>query len=174
MCGCLSHTPNWAPGLQPRHVPWLGIKPATLWFTGQRPIHWATPAGAIKYFSSLLMATQNSHIIYSVNHTLVAGYFMLFIVTYLTNAELTKLTHIFVRIPNYFIGEIPKSGNSGWKSSSRLKVFDLMSLFQRLCFLIHPPTVYVLPIHLLLPACFSLDLHSLSLLLRRALYILGR
>ena len=21
MCGCLSHTPNWGPGLQPRHVP---------------------------------------------------------------------------------------------------------------------------------------------------------
>ena len=22
----------WRPGLQPRHVPWLGIEPATLWF----------------------------------------------------------------------------------------------------------------------------------------------
>ena len=21
MCGCLSHTPHWGPGLQPRHVP---------------------------------------------------------------------------------------------------------------------------------------------------------
>ena len=27
MCGCLSHTPYWGPGLQPRHVPWLGIEP---------------------------------------------------------------------------------------------------------------------------------------------------
>ena len=27
--GCLSHAPYWGPGLQPRHVPWLGIKPAT-------------------------------------------------------------------------------------------------------------------------------------------------
>ena len=31
-------------GLQPGHVPWLGIKPVTLWFTGQHSIHWATPA----------------------------------------------------------------------------------------------------------------------------------
>ena len=33
MCGCLSHGPHWGPGLQPRHVPWLGIEPATVWFT---------------------------------------------------------------------------------------------------------------------------------------------
>ena len=30
-----SHAPNWGPGLQPRHVPWLGIKPVTFWFAGQ-------------------------------------------------------------------------------------------------------------------------------------------
>ena len=46
MCGCLSHAPYWGPGLQPTHVPWLGIKPATLWFSGQHSIHWATPARA--------------------------------------------------------------------------------------------------------------------------------
>ena len=46
MCGCLSQAPYWGPGLQPRHVPWLGIEWATLWFAGQRSIHWATPAGA--------------------------------------------------------------------------------------------------------------------------------
>ena len=44
MCGCLSHTSHRGPGLQPRHVPWLGIEPAILWFTGQHSIHWATPA----------------------------------------------------------------------------------------------------------------------------------
>ena len=33
-------------GLQPRHVPWLGIDPVTLWFTGQQSIHWATQARA--------------------------------------------------------------------------------------------------------------------------------
>ena len=38
MCGCLLSTPHWGPGLQPRHVPWLGIKPATLWFVDQRSI----------------------------------------------------------------------------------------------------------------------------------------
>ena len=47
MCGCLSHAPYWGPCLQPRHVPWLGIETATLWFSGQHSIHWATPARAV-------------------------------------------------------------------------------------------------------------------------------
>ena len=46
MCGCLSRALHWEPGLQPRCVPWLGIKPATLWFTARHSIHWATPARA--------------------------------------------------------------------------------------------------------------------------------
>ena len=44
MCGCLSHAPYLGPGLQLRHVPWLGIELVTLWFAGQCSIHWATPA----------------------------------------------------------------------------------------------------------------------------------
>ena len=32
MCGCLSGGAHWGPGPQPRHVPWLGIELATLWF----------------------------------------------------------------------------------------------------------------------------------------------
>ena len=32
-CGCLSCGPHWGPGPQLRHVPWLGIEQATLWFT---------------------------------------------------------------------------------------------------------------------------------------------
>ena len=32
MWGSLLCSPYWGPGLQPRHVPWLGIEPATLWF----------------------------------------------------------------------------------------------------------------------------------------------
>ena len=50
MCGCLSHTPSWGLGPQSRHVPWLGIKPATRWFTGWRSIPWATPARAVYIF----------------------------------------------------------------------------------------------------------------------------
>ena len=42
--GCLSYAPYWGPGPQPRHVPWLGIEPATLCFAGRHSIHWATPA----------------------------------------------------------------------------------------------------------------------------------
>ena len=36
--------------LQPRHVPWLGIGPATLCFAGRCSIHWATPAIAKAIF----------------------------------------------------------------------------------------------------------------------------
>ena len=34
MCGCLSHTPSWGLGPQPRHVPWPRMEPATLCFAG--------------------------------------------------------------------------------------------------------------------------------------------
>ena len=42
----LTLTHPWGPGPQTRHVPWLGIKPVTLWFTGRHSVHWATPARA--------------------------------------------------------------------------------------------------------------------------------
>ena len=48
------HCPNRGPGPQPRHVPWLGIKPTTLWFAGQHSIHWATPARATSTFFKLM------------------------------------------------------------------------------------------------------------------------
>ena len=44
--GCPSHAPIQGPGPQPRHMPWLGIELATLWFAGWCPIHWTTPARA--------------------------------------------------------------------------------------------------------------------------------
>ena len=37
LIGCLLHTPNRGPGLQPRHVPWLGLEPGTSLFTGRVP-----------------------------------------------------------------------------------------------------------------------------------------
>ena len=40
------HTRRRGPGLQPRHVPWLGIKLVTFWFAGWCPTHWATPVRA--------------------------------------------------------------------------------------------------------------------------------
>ena len=48
VCGCLLCALYWGPDLQPRHVPWLGIEPVTLCFTGPHSIHWATPARAIQ------------------------------------------------------------------------------------------------------------------------------
>ena len=50
------------PGPQPRHVPWLGIEPANLWFAGPRSIHWATPARARRYIlmqCSVLFTREN-------------------------------------------------------------------------------------------------------------------
>ena len=44
MCGCFLNAPRQELGPQPRHVPWLGIEPVTLWFAGWCSIHWATPA----------------------------------------------------------------------------------------------------------------------------------
>ena len=35
---------------QPRHVPWVGIKPATLWFAGWHSIYSATPVRAVQGF----------------------------------------------------------------------------------------------------------------------------
>ena len=42
MCCCLSCTPHWGPGPQPSHVPWLGIKQVTPWFSVWHSVHWAT------------------------------------------------------------------------------------------------------------------------------------
>ena len=47
---CLLLVPSWGPGLKPRHVPWLGIEPVTLWFAGWHSIHWATSASAGNFF----------------------------------------------------------------------------------------------------------------------------
>ena len=43
MCGCLLRVPYQWPGPQPRHVLWLEIKPAALWFSGRHSTYWATP-----------------------------------------------------------------------------------------------------------------------------------
>ena len=48
MCGCLSRAPDWGPAPPPRHVSWLRIEPAKLWFTAHR----VTPAMA--YAASIL------------------------------------------------------------------------------------------------------------------------
>ena len=47
MCGCLSCTPYRGPGLQLRHVPWLGIELVTLCFIAWCSVHWDTSARAL-------------------------------------------------------------------------------------------------------------------------------
>ena len=69
VCGCLLRPHYWGPGPQPRHVPWLGIQPVILWFTGPRSIHWATPARAginifffgIWHCTRIVLGTQKLH-----------------------------------------------------------------------------------------------------------------
>ena len=54
VCRCLLHATHLAchpPGLPPRHVPLLRIKPVTLWFAGWHLIHWDTPARAQGFIS---------------------------------------------------------------------------------------------------------------------------
>ena len=69
VCGCPSHTPYWGPGPQCRHVPRPGIKLVTLWFTGVRSIHWATPARATINFNitSCQSLFKYSHIVKYLN-----------------------------------------------------------------------------------------------------------
>ena len=57
--------PHSQPGtwMQPRHVPWWGIKLATFWFTGQHPAHWATPVRAWATF--LIMKVNNEWLEFS-------------------------------------------------------------------------------------------------------------
>ena len=59
MCGCLSCAPYWGLGPNTRHVPWLGIKPVTLWFTGQLSIHWDIPARAVSIILSMKIISRN-------------------------------------------------------------------------------------------------------------------
>ena len=58
LVGCLSHTPSQGPGLQSRHVPWLGIELVTFRFAGWHSIHWATPARAQLSFLLLSPLSQ--------------------------------------------------------------------------------------------------------------------
>ena len=51
-------TPHWGPGPQPRHVPWLGIKPVTFWFAGPHSVHWATPARVEHTFDGLFYGPE--------------------------------------------------------------------------------------------------------------------
>ena len=53
MCGCLSCGPHWGPGLQPRHVPGLGIEPTTLWFAARAQFTELHQPGRVSLFCSL-------------------------------------------------------------------------------------------------------------------------
>ena len=50
MCGCLLRAPYWGPGLQPRHVPSLGIKLETFQFVGSTQFTEPHQPGLAPYF----------------------------------------------------------------------------------------------------------------------------
>ena len=59
-CVCFLHACYWGPGPQCRCVPWLGIKSATFWFTGQCSTHWATPTRAKIIFLKILRELEKN------------------------------------------------------------------------------------------------------------------
>ena len=51
MRGCLSPGPHWGPGLQPRHVPRLGIQLVTLWFAAHTQSTELHQPGLVAFFN---------------------------------------------------------------------------------------------------------------------------
>ena len=60
--------PDQVPNLQPRHVPWPGIEPATLHPEGQCPTNWVTPARARDGISEHIgLVTKDSQVDKNIN-----------------------------------------------------------------------------------------------------------
>ena len=63
-CQCVVASRQQRSDLQPRNVTRLGTETVTLWFTGQRSIHWATPVKAYNVktgdFSNFLLSCVRS------------------------------------------------------------------------------------------------------------------
>ena len=60
------------PGLQPRHVPWLGIELVNLWFASQCSIHWVTPVRA-KYIMLPLLFIKLALFIFYISFCTLDG-----------------------------------------------------------------------------------------------------
>ena len=93
VCGCLLHAPYWGPGLQPRHVRWLGIEPATLWFTSWHSIHWATPAREeCLLFVCLILSSLGSGYTSTIGLLPTFGILSMFLVKVLLMEQVRKYT----------------------------------------------------------------------------------
>ena len=76
--------PDGGPGLQSRHVTWLGIEPVTFWFAGQHPIYWTTPARAMlfsKVVVSIYILTNSGLLVhFPFLHVLANTYLLFFFI----------------------------------------------------------------------------------------------
>ena len=48
--GCLPYMPNWGSNPPSRYVPWLGVKPAAIWYMGRHFNSWAPWPGPVTLF----------------------------------------------------------------------------------------------------------------------------
>ena len=94
-------------------LPWLGIKPVTLWFAGRCSIHWATPARAERTFFSILGSTSLCGNPTFYFHLSVVGHWVVSIFRLLWIVPLWTFGHKGWGDTFYFSWEIPRSRISG-------------------------------------------------------------
>ena len=93
MCGCLSHGPHWGPGPQPRHLPWLGIKPETLWFTARTQSTELCQPGSEQFLNSSVLMAFNISVVFCSTHSTLAKCFPLRTVLILRNEQKKCIFH---------------------------------------------------------------------------------
>ena len=86
---------HWGPGLQHRHLPWLGIKPAMLRFAGWCLIHWATPGRAALFYGEKKSCkfTLNNFQVYSTVSLIMCTLLYRWLTEFLRHAWLKLCTH---------------------------------------------------------------------------------
>ena len=108
MHGCFSHAPYWGPGPQPRHVPWLGIQPATLCFTGAQSTERHQPGQDPTCF---LMGNRETCLIFSLEEDIA--------LTILDSKQICFLLskETISAIQDYLLYKYPWKDGLEWKSS---------------------------------------------------------
>ena len=77
-------SPDWGPNLQPRHIPWPGIKPVTFWFTGRCSNQLSHTGQGYLGFLSISITFCNTPLVTTVTSSLIQCWLAVVIVTILT------------------------------------------------------------------------------------------